>query len=103
MLTFIAGLMLGATIYKCTLPDKSIAFQSAPCKGAVTQEVKAEIPQERVEVPQSRIQLPQERVGGRPSRSQPTVGCPCSGSSNCTGPRGGSYCITSGGNKRYRE
>lgn len=28
--------------------------------------------------------------------------CPCSGSFNCTGPRGGQYCITSGGNKRYR-
>jgi hypothetical protein len=28
--------------------------------------------------------------------------CPCSGTKNCTGPRGGSYCITSGGKKRYR-
>ena len=28
--------------------------------------------------------------------------CPCSGSDNCFGPRGGRYCITSGGNKRYR-
>lgn len=28
--------------------------------------------------------------------------CPCSSSSNCIGPRGGRYCITSGGNKRYR-
>ena len=27
--------------------------------------------------------------------------CPCSGSSICIGPRGGRYCITSGGNKRY--
>lgn len=27
--------------------------------------------------------------------------CPCSGSSICIGPRGGHYCITSGGNKRY--
>lgn len=27
--------------------------------------------------------------------------CPCSGSSVCIGPRGGRYCITSGGNKRY--
>ena len=26
--------------------------------------------------------------------------CPCSGISNCVGPRGGIYCITSGGNKR---
>lgn len=28
--------------------------------------------------------------------------CPCSSSYNCTGPRGGRYCYTSGGNKRYR-
>lgn len=28
--------------------------------------------------------------------------CPCSSSNNCYGPRGGRYCITSGGNKRYR-
>lgn len=27
--------------------------------------------------------------------------CPCSGSNVCVGPRGGRYCITSGGNKRY--
>lgn len=27
--------------------------------------------------------------------------CPCSGSDVCIGPRGGRYCITSGGNKRY--
>ncbi len=28
-------------------------------------------------------------------------GCPCRGSQVCIGPRGGRYCITSGGNKRY--
>lgn len=28
--------------------------------------------------------------------------CACSSGSNCYGPRGGRYCITSGGNKRYR-
>lgn len=28
-------------------------------------------------------------------------GCPCSGRQVCIGPRGGRYCITSGGNKRY--
>lgn len=27
--------------------------------------------------------------------------CPCSGANICVGPRGGRYCITSGGNKRY--
>ncbi|HII3799611.1 TPA: hypothetical protein ACY38O_000763 [Pasteurella multocida] len=28
--------------------------------------------------------------------------CPCSGAINCVGPRGGSYCYTSSGKKRYR-
>lgn len=29
--------------------------------------------------------------------------CPCSGDHWCVGPRGGQYCYTSGGNKRYRK
>jgi hypothetical protein len=33
--------------------------------------------------------------------SYDSQGCPCSGSQICIGPRGGRYCITSGGNKRY--
>lgn len=38
----------------------------------------------------------------RPARSNYSDGsCPCSGSRVCVGPRGGRYCITSGGNKRY--
>ncbi|HGM6050736.1 TPA: SH3 domain-containing protein [Stenotrophomonas maltophilia] len=38
----------------------------------------------------------------RPGRSDYSDGsCPCSGSRVCIGPRGGRYCITSGGNKRY--
>lgn len=39
------------------------------------------------------------------SKKQPSSAsssCPCSSSRNCFGPRGGRYCITSGGNKRYR-
>lgn len=39
------------------------------------------------------------------SRKQPSSAsgsCPCSSSRNCFGPRGGRYCIASGGNKRYR-
>lgn len=38
----------------------------------------------------------------RPARSDYSDGsCPCSGLRVCIGPRGGRYCITSGGNKRY--
>lgn len=36
-----------------------------------------------------------------PSGNNYGSSCPCSGSSICIGPRGGRYCITSGGNKRY--
>lgn len=37
------------------------------------------------------------------SRQTPAYGssCPCSSGNVCIGPRGGRYCITSGGNKRY--
>lgn len=34
--------------------------------------------------------------------SSQSANCPCSSKRNCYGPRGGRYCITSGGNKRYR-
>lgn len=54
---------------------------------------------------------PRPRSGSGNSRSYPprstprqnfsSAGCPCSGSRVCIGPRGGRYCITSGGNKRY--
>ncbi|UWF47882.1 SH3 domain-containing protein [Pseudomonas sp. N3-W] len=40
----------------------------------------------------------------QPTRRQtPEYGssCPCSSGNICIGPRGGRYCITSGGNKRY--
>lgn len=35
------------------------------------------------------------------TNSNNTSFCPCSGGQVCIGPRGGRYCITSGGNKRY--
>lgn len=38
----------------------------------------------------------------RSAYSNPDAGtCPCRGNRVCIGPRGGRYCITSGGNKRY--
>lgn len=38
----------------------------------------------------------------RSAYSNPDAGtCPCRGNHVCIGPRGGRYCITSGGNKRY--
>jgi len=41
------------------------------------------------------------RRSSRASSGYSAAGCPCSGSRVCVGPRGGRYCITSGGNKRY--
>lgn len=35
------------------------------------------------------------------SRGTTAGACPCNGGDVCVGPRGGRYCITSGGNKRY--
>ncbi len=34
-------------------------------------------------------------------RGTTTGECPCNGGRVCVGPRGGRYCITSSGNKRY--
>lgn len=36
-----------------------------------------------------------------PTRGTTEGACPCNGGNVCVGPRGGRYCITSGGNKRY--
>lgn len=43
------------------------------------------------------------RSGRKSSRSSgfSSGGCPCGTGAVCVGPRGGRYCITSGGNKRY--
>lgn len=57
----------------------------------------------------ARPSSPRSRSGSTSSRrnnanrSQGLYGstCPCSGNNVCIGPRGGRYCITSGGNKRY--
>lgn len=46
----------------------------------------------------SRAHQSRQSSDGGSSRSG---SCPCSGRHICTGPRGGRYCITSGGNKRY--
>lgn len=43
----------------------------------------------------------QSRARSAPSYNYGGGSCPCSGSNICVGPRGGRYCITSGGNKRY--
>lgn len=43
-------------------------------------------------------------AASRPRRSTGLYGggsCPCGSGNICIGPRGGRYCITSGGNKRY--
>lgn len=56
----------------------------------------------------SSTQAPNRHHGGAKSHKRRSSGssgfdegCPCGGSRVCVGPRGGRYCITSGGNKRY--
>lgn len=47
-------------------------------------------------------QAPKSLESARSLSSSPNVsGCACSSGRVCVGPRGGRYCITSGGNKRY--
>lgn len=50
------------------------------------------------------VSKPKPVTQPQPARQQtPAYGssCPCSSGNVCIGPRGGRYCITSGGNKRY--
>ncbi|MDH0628984.1 SH3 domain-containing protein [Pseudomonas mosselii] len=50
------------------------------------------------------LQPKRERLTPQPARSTTSEygsSCPCSSGRICIGPRGGRYCITSGGNKRY--
>jgi len=49
----------------------------------------------------SRGRVSHSSTPSRKSRANDSGGCLCSGSRVCVGPRGGRYCITSGGNKRY--
>lgn len=49
----------------------------------------------------SRNQRSSAKRHHRSRDSYDNQGCPCSGSNVCIGPRGGRYCITRGGNKRY--
>ena len=48
-------------------------------------------------VPKKAARKKKRRSGGGASGGY----CPCGSGMVCTGPRGGRYCITSGGNKRY--
>jgi len=51
---------------------------------------------------ESTVNASRSRERSRPAHGNSLDGgCPCSGSRVCVGPRGGRYCITSGGNKRY--
>ncbi|WP_416365387.1 SH3 domain-containing protein [Sphingobium sp. JS3065] len=49
----------------------------------------------------SRKKSSAKQLSGRGGSYGGSSGCPCSGGTVCIGPRGGRYCITSGGNKRY--
>lgn len=46
----------------------------------------------------NRSGTPQRATGGGVASE-----CPCSGGTFCTGPRGGKYCVTAGGNKSYKR
>lgn len=54
-----------------------------------------------VPLPRATSQRSYSNSSSSARRSYQSGSCPCSGNSVCIGPRGGRYCITSGGNKRY--
>lgn len=51
--------------------------------------------------PQAQPLMSRPRPKHSPRGPYGGMSCPCSGSHVCIGPRGGRFCITSGGNKRY--
>lgn len=67
--------------------------------GETSQSIVA--PERRSAVPRSRGSRGGSSGRGRSQGLLSGSTCPCSGSRVCIGPRGGRYCITSGGNKRY--
>lgn len=77
MLTIVSTLMLGASAYKCTLPDGSIAFQSTPCKTGV-QEISGSLPlteaekqrQRRLDADEQRKFSEQQRVSDMQRRAR---------------------------------
>ena len=112
------------TVYKCTV-NGATTYQSSPCQIGKQQSAcadkrsgKAEFAagtengcKEKRPVPHefsSRLAAPQTSSYGSTSSAKVSESsnasdsaCPCSGGEVCTGPRGGRFCYTSGGNKRY--
>lgn len=81
-----------------------VCFTKGCAPSASTTSTLVIIPQpRRIEPPKYNPEAdkrPEQRAQ-RPSSS--SASCPCSGNSNCIGPKGGRYCITSNGNKNYRD
>lgn len=73
--------------FGCWLADQSLTLSPSYSTSARRRNYRAS------SAPRSQVGVTQFNSGSD---------CPCSGTANCYGRRGGRYCITSGGNKRYR-
>ena len=110
------------TVYKCSVNGVT-AYQSSPCQVGKQQTACADYRSGKAEFAagaengckpkrpaqakhefSSRLASPQPSSYGSTSPESSRASdstCPCSGEEVCTGPRGGRFCYTSGGNKRY--
>lgn len=79
----------------------SAASSSTPARNSVgPSKSYSSTPRSSVSTKQAKPKRETKRQSQKRSYADGT--CPCSRALNCVGPRGGRYCITSGGNKRYR-
>lgn len=88
------------TVALIPLPMQLQGAQATPAPSASTLKPKSSQPAASNRQAQ---QKPKGTMQNRPrAKAASTAACPCSSARNCTGPRGGRYCVTSGGNRRYR-
>lgn len=76
-------------------PEKPKVVQETP------KETKHKVTQPKKQEPKQKVKSVGNTAPSKTTTKRNLSGCDCSSNYYCTGPRGGKYCITSGGKKRY--
>lgn len=95
-------------VYQCVLPDGNTVLQDRPCPRRFSPEELASIRKavQPASKPASPVVLETPREAAKPRKKNTTPiadnpDCPCSADAVCTGKRGGRYCFSESGKKRY--
>jgi hypothetical protein len=95
---------ISSSLLSATPTMAAAAASGASAQGLLSSTGERRSSRSRTDASSSRTKKKARRSSttrSRPSGAYSGSGCPCSGANVCIGPRGGRYCITSGGNKRY--